>query len=103
MSSGGPVGPYRRAERARVIEHRDATMVLGADGRVHRFPSDSGALVAELMRQLSRPCTRDELVAALGERFEDAAQNATTIDQALEHLRQAGAIVEVPAGIKPSV
>lgn len=91
MSAGGPVG-LKRAEAAKVVEHRDSTMVLGPDGRVHRFPGDSGALVAELMRLLSRTRTRDELVAALGERFEDVAQNSGTIDAAIEHLRQAGAV-----------
>lgn len=91
MSTGGPVG-LRRAEAAKVVEHKESTLVIGADGRVHRFPEGSGTLVAEVMRLLSRPRTREELVAALSERFEDVAQNANTIDQALEHLRQAGAV-----------
>ena len=91
MSAGGPVG-LRRAEGAKVVEHRDSTLVLGADGRVHRFPADSGALVGELMRLLATPKTRDALVAALAERFEDVAQNASTIDAAIEHLTQAGAV-----------
>lgn len=91
MSSGGPVG-LRRAEAAKVVEHKDATLVVGADGRMHRFPADSGALVAELMRLLARTRTRDDLVAALADRFEDVAQNAQTIDAALEHLKQAGVI-----------
>ena len=97
MSSGGPVG-LRRVEAAKVVEHRDSTLVLGPDGRVHRFPADSGALVAELMRLLSRTRTRDELVAALAERFDDVSQNAQTIDAAIEHLKQAGAVASLSPG-----
>ncbi len=91
MTQGGPVG-LRRVDAAKVVEHRDSTLVIGADGRVHRFPADSGALVAELMRLLGRPRTRDELVAALAERFEDVGKNTATIDAAIEHLTQAGAV-----------
>ncbi|MBK7858811.1 MAG: methyltransferase domain-containing protein [Archangiaceae bacterium] len=91
MTPGGPVG-LRRVEAAKVVEHRDATLVLGGDGRVHRFPADSGALVAEVMRLLARPRSRDELHAALTERFEDVGTNTGTIDQAIEHLKGVGAI-----------
>jgi 3-polyprenyl-4-hydroxybenzoate decarboxylase len=89
--SSGVVG-LQRAEAAKVVEHRDATFVLGADGRVHRFPGDSGALVAELMRLLSRPRSREELLSALAERFEDVTKNTSTVDAAIEHLTEAGAV-----------
>jgi len=95
MTPGGPVG-LRRVESARVVEHRDSTLVLGGDGRVHRFPADSGALVGELMRLLARPRSRDELVARLAERFEDVTKNVATIDAAIEHLTQAGAVKTGP-------
>lgn len=101
MSTGDPVG-LQKQQGARVVEHRDSTLVLGADGRVHRFPADSGALVAELMRLLARRRTRDELLAALGSRFEDVGTNASTIDAALEHLQQAGVIGRAaPSAPKP--
>ena len=38
---------WQRVPAAKIVEHRDGTVVLGPDGRVHRFSSDSGALVAE--------------------------------------------------------
>jgi SAM-dependent methyltransferase len=91
MTPGDPVG-LQRAANAKVVEHRDGTLVVGADGRVHRFPADSGALVAEILRLLDRPRTRAELHAALKERFEDVAQNAQTIDAAIQHLTNAGAL-----------
>jgi hypothetical protein len=100
MTAGGPVGLHR-APGAKVVEHRDSTLVVGEGGSMHRFPADSGALVAELMRLLTRTRTRDELVQSLAERFEDVAQNASTIDQAIEHLRQAGAINVAHAHLHP--
>jgi phosphopantothenoylcysteine decarboxylase/phosphopantothenate--cysteine ligase len=100
MSSGDPVG-LQRVPNAKVVEHRDGTLVIGADGRVHRFPSESGALVAELLRLLERPRSRDELIARLKERFEDVAQNAQTIDAAIEHLVNAGALA-APHPVQPA-
>ncbi|MBL8954986.1 MAG: methyltransferase domain-containing protein [Myxococcaceae bacterium] len=44
------------------------------------------------MRLLARPRSRDELVAALADRFEDVGKNVATIDAAIEHLTQAGAV-----------
>jgi protein-L-isoaspartate O-methyltransferase len=96
MIPGEPIG-LQRAQNAKVVVHRDGTLVLGADGRVHRFPGDSGALVAEILRQLSAPISREALVARLAERFEDVAQNAGTLDSALEHLQKSGVLVAAHA------
>ncbi len=92
MTPSDAVG-LQRAPNARVVVHRDGTLVVGADGRVHRFPADSGALVAEILRQRRRRSRVKRSLARLSERFEDVAQNAGTLDSALEHLQKIGALI----------
>ncbi len=98
MTPRDPVGlqkTWQRTPSARVVEHREATTVVSIDGRIQRFAGASGELVAEILRTLSAPCSRAELVAKLGQRFEAVAENGSTIDAALELLVGAGAIREV--------
>jgi protein-L-isoaspartate O-methyltransferase len=100
MTPGDPVG-LQRAANAKVVEHRDGTLVIGSDGRVHRFPDESGALVAEILRLTERPLSRDELLGRLKERFEDVAENSETVDAAIDHLKNAGALAAAQP-VKPS-
>lgn len=89
-----------RAPRARVIDGRGHTTVLGLGGQQLRFDGEQAALVREILTQLSLPKTRQQLLLDLQEALSSKPFDIDSVDQAIAHLRQAAVVKE--AGPKPA-
>jgi phosphopantothenoylcysteine decarboxylase/phosphopantothenate--cysteine ligase len=85
---------FRRAHNARAVAHRSTLSVLGTDGRLFRFEGDAAAVARALLGALGAPRTRAELSAAVARRFKKARADSSLLDETLDHLRAAGAVLD---------
>lgn len=85
----------RRAPVVAIYDVRDATVVLGREGRAHRFDGDSAHLVRAMLSILAHAQTRAALLARLGELAGAPIEDTGVIDEALALLVGAGAVERV--------
>jgi SAM-dependent methyltransferase len=88
-----------RADVVRVVDHRDGISVLGADGTARRFADDSAELIRAVFDFVHTPIDRDALRRGVAELagIDAAVPEARVIDDAVDALVAAGALVEARA------
>jgi 3-polyprenyl-4-hydroxybenzoate decarboxylase len=91
-----------RAAVVRAVEHRDSVLLFGTDGVVRRLDGDSATLARVVLEFAVAPRTRDELLAHLAALSGAPVEHAQVVDELVELLLTAGALVhasDVPAPI----
>ncbi len=84
---------FQRLPSIRVIDRGERTTVLGRDGSAREFEGESAYLVRELLVALTSPRSMEEVLAHFEAVAGGVAEARETIEQALQHLRDAGAVV----------
>ncbi|MFO0615985.1 MAG: flavoprotein [Polyangiaceae bacterium] len=100
----GPVGPHEPsapprlvlAPSARILESRDALIVLGADGNARAFEGPSAPFAREVLDLLRAPHTRDQILADISSRA-DEPFDPLVVHALLDALEGARAIEVLPA------
>ncbi|MBL8942151.1 MAG: hypothetical protein JNK45_03335, partial [Myxococcales bacterium] len=95
MTELSEIAWLRRAPAVAIYDVRDATVVLGRDGRAHRFDGDSAHLVRAMLAILAHPQTRAALLDRLGELAGAPLEDTGVIDEALALLVGAGVVERV--------
>jgi SAM-dependent methyltransferase/3-polyprenyl-4-hydroxybenzoate decarboxylase len=85
----------RRAPVVAIYDVGDVTVVLGREGRAHRFDGDSAHLVRAMLSILAHTHTRAALLARLAELAGAPIEDTGVIDEALALLLGAGAVERV--------
>jgi hypothetical protein len=85
-----------RAQVVRILDHGDATTVLGNDGVARSFAADSAALVRAVLAEHASPCTRSQLIERLAQAAGGVEVPEAPVDELLALLERAGVLV--PAG-----
>lgn len=83
-----------RTSRVRILDHRDATTIIGADGAVRRLEGDTAELARVILTYLSIPRARAELFEHLEVLSGGPLEHAAVVDDLLRLLADAGVIQE---------
>jgi len=97
-----PGVPRVRAGVVRIVDHGDATTVLGADGMTRRFDGDSAALLRAVLDAHAIACTRDQLLASLRAIAEGGEVPEAPVDELVALLERAGVLVPAAAAEAPA-
>jgi SAM-dependent methyltransferase/3-polyprenyl-4-hydroxybenzoate decarboxylase len=84
---------FQRVPSIRAFDRADTTTVLGRDGLAREFQGTSAHLVRELLQFLIVPRSLEAIFEHLETIATDVDDARSVIDQALQHLQDAGAVV----------
>jgi SAM-dependent methyltransferase/3-polyprenyl-4-hydroxybenzoate decarboxylase len=92
---------WRRARIVRIYDTRDATVVVGHDGRAHELRAESAELANALLFFLLEPRSRREIIEHVEALTGAKLGEDSVVDQMLELLIQTGAVESVEPGGAP--